>query len=63
LEYGSGSDCGWQVYVKEGFILNDTTLQITRMYRVDGSDEHILNYTYHFRQFSPKPDSTNNFIK
>jgi len=63
LEYYRGSDCGWQVYVEEGTILNDTTFKITTLYRVDGSDKQGRNDIYHFRQFYPKPDSTNTFIK
>ena len=41
---------GLPVYEWKGKILNDTTIKED-------------NYVYHFRQFSPKPDSTNNFIK
>ena len=44
-------------YVDEGVILNDTTFHITK------SSNGNRNDMYHFRQFSPKPDSTNVFIK
>jgi hypothetical protein len=46
---------------EEGNILNDTTFNIDKIF---GSNNKIqpLNNTYHFHQFSPKPDSTNNFI-
>lgn len=50
-------------YIRSGEILNDTTFVITKVNRSDGSEEKTLNETYHFKQFSPKPDSTNNFIK
>ncbi len=53
-------------YIKEGVILNDTTFLITKIYSMrKGKKGEIKerNETYHFRQFSPKPDSTNNFIK
>jgi len=63
MEYYRGSNWGKEVYVKEGVILNDTTFKINTMYRIDGSNRQNQNYIYHFRQFSPKPDSTNNFIK
>lgn len=51
------------VYVSEGVILNDTTFHITKSYRSDGSEIEPEDQMYHFRQFSPKPDSTNVFIK
>ena len=50
-------------YVREGKILNDTTFHITTIYRSDGTERREENEIYHFRKFSPKPDSTNNFIK
>jgi len=49
--------------ISEGKILNDTTFHITQSYRQDGSKRRERNDIYHFRQFYPKPDSTNNFIK
>ena len=50
-------------YIREGTIRNDTTFHITVFYRSDGKERRDENEIYHFRQFSPKPDSTNNFIK
>jgi hypothetical protein len=50
-------------YVRLGTILNDTTFIITKLVRSDGKHESEKNETYHFRLFSPKPDSTNNLIK
>jgi len=53
-------------YISEGEILNDTTFVITKQYRIKREVEkelRVLNDTFHFKQFSPKPDSTNNFIK
>jgi len=50
-------------FVSEGVILNDTTFHITKIYRGNGSELKERDETYHFRQFSPKPDSTNNFIQ
>ena len=54
----------YKVYVREGAIINDTTFIITKLYRmVNGeiTEESDLNEIYHFKAFSPKPDSTNNF--
>lgn len=50
-------------YIRSGEIQNDTTFIITKSIRSKTGEEKELHETYHFRQFSPKPDSTNNFIK
>jgi hypothetical protein len=49
----------------EGVILNDTTFVINKSYRAldagkKAPTEHY--WEYHFKEFSPKPDSTNRFI-
>lgn len=57
---------GWPTYIREGEILNDTTFTITESYRLKRGkkkDREEVNWVYHFKQFSPKPDSTNNFVK
>lgn len=54
---------GMPVYLHTGTILNDTTFVITKSVRTKTGEEKELNETYHFKQFSPKPDSTNTFIK
>ena len=46
-----------------GKILNDTTFSITKQVNNDNSKSDILNLIYKFKQYSSKPDSTNNFIK
>jgi hypothetical protein len=48
-------------FVDEGKILNDTIFHITKF----SSDGEIRerDEVYHFRAFSPKPDSTNVYIK
>jgi hypothetical protein len=46
-----------------GDILNDTTFHITKLTRASGSFIRALDDTYHFKRYSPKPDSTNNFVK
>jgi hypothetical protein len=49
-------------YRQSGIILNDSTYKLTKIIRVDGTEESEINRVFHFKQFSPKPDSTNNFI-
>jgi len=56
----------FQCYFQEGTILNDTTFVIQSYYRMKKGEkigETEINETYHFHQFSPKPDSTNIFIQ
>lgn len=60
--YPSDAITKW-TYIREGIILNDTTFHITDSYRSDGAEIRERDEMYHFRQFYPKPDSTNNFIK
>ncbi len=52
-----------KAYIRSGLIVNDTTFRITKSVRSDGIEEKEIEEIYHFKQFSPKPDSTNNFIK
>ncbi len=55
-----------KAFIRSGIILNDTTFKITEYYRMqDGEKTNIesRNEFYHFKAFSPKPDSTNMFIK
>ena len=54
---------GWPAYVSEGVILNDTTYKINSIYRPLTGERLADNAVYHFKQFSPKPDSTNTYIK
>ena len=56
-------DINKRSYIREGTILNDSTFHITVSYRSDGSERREKDETYHFRAFSPKPDSTSNFVK
>lgn len=52
------------VYLSSGKILNDTTFVITQSInsgRPNGWRDK--NETYHFREFSPKPDSTNPYTQ
>jgi hypothetical protein len=55
-----------KAYISSGEILNDTTFLITESYRMQKGNKTELkdrNETYYFREFSPKSDSTNKFIK
>ena len=45
-----------------GNILNDTTFVITMQENPYSGNVYPINNLYHFRAFSPKPDSTNVFI-
>ncbi len=51
------------VGIYEGVILNDSTFTLLQSRRLDGRLIDKRNETYHFKSFSPKPDSTNPFIK
>ena len=53
----------YPAFVREGVVLNNTTFHITKSYRSNGTEEREKDEIYYFRPFSPKPDSTNNFIK
>jgi hypothetical protein len=55
-----------KAYIRSGEILNDSTFLITESYRMQGGRKTEIkerNEIYHFKEFSPKPDSTNTFIK
>lgn len=56
----------YRVFGQEGLILNDTTFRITQSYRMKNgkkTEVESKNEVYHFKSFSPKPDSTNSFVK
>lgn len=50
------------VRIRSGVVLDDKTFKFTESTDQKGKDRNSLDQTYHFRQFSPKPDSTNNFV-
>jgi len=55
----------YKAYVREGEVLNDTTFKITQSYRMkDGekTERKERDETFNFKEFSPKPDSTNKFV-
>lgn len=54
-----------KAYIREGNIINDSTFIITESYRMQGgkkTEVRARSETFHFKAFSPKPDSTNKFI-
>lgn len=52
------------VFLHRGEIQNDSTFVMTKSIETSASDEEKpIHHTYHFRKFSLKPDSTNDFIK
>jgi hypothetical protein len=57
------SDKPLETYLKTGNILNDSTFLLNTVSEPDGSKKEVINEVYRFRKFSPKPDSTNMFIK
>ncbi|MCK0206100.1 hypothetical protein [Ornithobacterium rhinotracheale] len=66
LESWNSTQLGYKVYHGEGKILNDTTFVIKESSKiVDGqkTDVKKVNDVYHFKEFSPKPSSENDFIK
>lgn len=52
-----------QAYIRSGIIINDTTFHITQSRRSNGSKTEPKDEFYHFKAFSPKPDSTNSYMK
>jgi len=64
---GNGQD--YPIQTLKGTIINDSTINIFQKIGDESSSKnskkktYIVDETYHFRQFSPKPDSTNKFIK
>ena len=59
------SSGGFPAFVNEGTILNDSTFHITNFYNLEGgrrTEVESRDKFYYFRAFSPKPDSTNQFI-
>jgi hypothetical protein len=51
------------LYNCTGNILNDTTIHFTESYNSESNKTNTINEVWHFRRFSPKPDSTNVYIK
>lgn len=61
----SSGNYGYPTQILEGKILNDTTILFHTQIGDGSGKKKVKNIDmiYHFRQFSPKPDSTNIYIK
>jgi len=59
--WGTSSGGPLKSYLKDGKILNDTTFVLYNN-SIEGEIDTV-GTIYHFKQYSPKPDSTNRFIK
>jgi hypothetical protein len=58
-EHNTGN--GRRILTRYGKILNNTTFELNR--EIIDNKSRVINQLYEFRKFSPKPDSTNNYIK
>ena len=52
-----------RAYIRSGVIINDTSFHIKEFKSADGSVIETRDEIYRFKPFSPKPDSTNTFVK
>lgn len=52
----------YSTFLNSGEVINDTTFLVTSSSESDGSEEVERDELFKFKQFSPKPDSTNTFI-
>jgi len=55
----NGTYLAYRYFLK---ITNDTTIEFTSSEHVYGDEKMTLEGTYHFKPFSPKPDSVVSFI-
>jgi len=58
----AGSGCAKQTVIYSGTILNDSTYVMTTFFNNYSNGTTALQDTFRFREFSPKPDSTNTFV-
>jgi hypothetical protein len=63
IENWEPTEGGRKTSKREGTIINDTTFVIKKFFSAYTQKEYLISETYKFRQFSPKPDSTNKWIK
>ena len=65
LEFYANRGNMWCTCIAHCEILNDTTFNIEKITfcRTGEEDKNGIKGIFNFKQFSPKPDSTNNFIK
>ncbi len=57
------SQGGFPTFTWKGDIQNETTFVMTSKRKSGNRNAETINEVYHFKQFSPKPDSTNNFVR
>lgn len=65
LEEWHSGNTKLMAFTREGTILNDSTFKFTQVYRLVGgvkTEVSTIDETFNFRQYSPKPDSTNQYI-
>ena len=63
IELWNAGEPPLKTFIHEGDILNDTTFHINEFYWSNKKGEiKQRDHTFHFKPFSPKPDSTNTFI-
>lgn len=67
IEFEGQDDVGYGdeyvIFKDRGEIIDDTTFILKESIVDEKVTEYALECIYHFKQFAPKPDSTNNFIK
>lgn len=49
-------------WIFSGLVLNDTTFHIDLLQNANGSDVRMFDETYHFVEYSPKPDSISQYV-
>ncbi len=52
-----------RTFIEKGTIKNDSTFEMTVIYDRKGKKIETFKDVYQFKKFSPKPDSTNKYIK
>ena len=62
-KWNGSTGIGLPIIKRKGIIENDTTFRIIETYFSDSKETDYKELIYHFKQFSPKPDSTNVYIK
>ena len=63
FEGWDGNGFKWTTFKEYGEIIDDTTFMITKEINNGKVHEYAKGDVFRFKQFSPKPDSTNRFIK
>lgn len=61
-EFWNPLNVSYKAYLSSGKILNDSTIHITYHMRSNGEEGRSVDWTYHFKAFGIKPDSTNSYL-